>query len=176
MSHTSEENHRSRASQFSTETHVNGASHPKQETHPIEASHASEVNHMRGASHRKAENQLKVASHPEIETQSGQASHVKIENHLVEASHAHKENHFRIAGFDFLLDILQDGKYHTFEDIFARQTQLNENQLEALLAFLDQYSLAKRLRKTWSMRTRMIKLQPEMVNFLRRLKELEACK
>jgi DNA-binding IclR family transcriptional regulator len=78
--------------------------------------------------------------------------------------------------FDFVLDTLADSKYHTFEDIFSRQTKLNENQLEYVLAFLDRYGFIRRLRKTWSMRTRMVKLQPEMTNFLNRLKELETCK
>jgi hypothetical protein len=78
--------------------------------------------------------------------------------------------------FDIVLDTLADGKYHTFEDIVSRQTKFNENQIEAILAFLERFSLVKRLRRTWSMRTRKVMLLPEMLNFLRQLKELEACK
>jgi hypothetical protein len=77
---------------------------------------------------------------------------------------------------DIVIDSLADGKYHTFEDIVSRQTKFNENQIEAILAFLERFSLVKRLRRTWSMRTRKVMLLPEMLNFLRQLKELEAAK
>jgi len=86
----------------------------------------------------------------------------------VQASH--------VCGFDFILDLLNDGKYHTFEDIFSRQTMLNETQLEGVLIFLSKFGFVKRLRHSWTTRTWKVVLQPEVVNFLRELKELEACK
>lgn len=80
------------------------------------------------------------------------------------------------SGFDIVLDLLSDGKYHSFDDIMNRQTMLNENQLEAILAFFEDHEFVRRLRKGWSTRTRKVMLTPAMLMFLERLKELEVCK
>ena len=78
------------------------------------------------------------------------------------------------AVFDEVLDVLSDGKFHAFEDIqFKAARNLNETQVEAVLSFLERYGFVKRQRRTWSVRTREAKLQPEMLNFLKRIKELE---
>jgi len=76
--------------------------------------------------------------------------------------------------FDEVLETLYDGEYHTFEDIQLKAARnLNETQVEAVVSFLEHYGFVKRQRKPWSTRTNKAKLTPEMLNFLRRIKELE---
>lgn len=76
--------------------------------------------------------------------------------------------------FDDIIEACQDGKYHDIEEIQSRVAgNLNENQLEATLGALDRAGFIKRQRRTWSTRTRQVKLTPEMLNFLKRIKELE---
>jgi hypothetical protein len=79
-----------------------------------------------------------------------------------------------VSVFDDILEILKDGHYHKFEDILAKTKNLNENQLEFILSFLQEYNFIKRQRKTWSTRTRQAKLNPVLENFLKRLIELES--
>jgi uncharacterized protein YfbU (UPF0304 family) len=74
--------------------------------------------------------------------------------------------------FDEILDIIKDGDWHNFEELSAKATQLNENQLEFILSFMQQYDFIKRERKRWSLCTRRVKLNPMMVTFLERLGEL----
>lgn len=74
--------------------------------------------------------------------------------------------------FDEILDVLSDGGYHTIEDIDSK-THLNMNQIEFALSFLEQYGFIRRLHPRWSTRTRKAILTNEMLNFLKRLKELE---
>lgn len=78
-----------------------------------------------------------------------------------------------VSVFDDVLEVLKDGKYHSFEELWEKVKTLNENQLELILGFLLEYDLIKRQRKTWSLRTRQAKLNPILENFLKRLAELE---
>jgi len=75
--------------------------------------------------------------------------------------------------FDEVFSVLSDGKYHSFEEISPKIRHLNQNQLEAVLSFLNRYSLITRKRRVWSTRTQGAKLTPEIFNFLNRVKELE---
>jgi hypothetical protein len=76
--------------------------------------------------------------------------------------------------FDDVLEILKDGHFHTFEEILAKLKMLNENQLEFIFGFLQEYNFIRRQRRTWSLKTRGVKLTPVLENFLKRLMELDS--
>jgi len=76
------------------------------------------------------------------------------------------------AVFDDILDALSSGEYVTFDTIRLK-SRLNEEQVEAVLSFLEYYGFVRRQRKMWSTRTQRAKLTPGMLNFLRYIKELE---
>jgi hypothetical protein len=76
--------------------------------------------------------------------------------------------------FDDVLDILKDGHFHTFEEISSKLKTLNENQLELIFGFLQEYSFIRRQRRTWSLKTRGVKLAPVLENFLKRFRELDS--
>jgi DNA-binding IclR family transcriptional regulator len=73
--------------------------------------------------------------------------------------------------FDNILDTLADGEFHSFSDI-KLHTDLNENQVEAVLGFLQEYGLVKCLRELGTLtRLRKVKLTTTMLMFLQRLKQ-----
>jgi len=74
-----------------------------------------------------------------------------------------------------IIDVLADGKYHTFTDIITelRQNGINENQAEAALDFLAQAGFVKLLRRRWIRRPWKAQLTTQMLIFLKRLDELE---
>jgi len=75
--------------------------------------------------------------------------------------------------FDDILDTLSDGKYHNFDELTMFSSSHNEDQIELIMKFLESYGFIRRQRKVWSTRTNKVRLEPSMLNFLRRLKELE---
>jgi len=77
------------------------------------------------------------------------------------------------AAVDDVLDVLREGKWHTIEDIETKCRDLNENQVELILSFLEQAGFVERRRKRWSLKSRMARLTPRMLGFLQRLEELK---
>jgi len=76
--------------------------------------------------------------------------------------------------FDDVLDTLSDGEYHKFGQIrFATARNLNGTQLELVLVTLSTAGFIKRLRIPRSIRTWKAKLEPQTLDFLKRIKELE---
>lgn len=76
--------------------------------------------------------------------------------------------------FDDILEILKDGHFQTFEEVLDKIKTVNENQLECIIMFLDEYGLVKRIRKPWSNRTRIVRLSMPMQNFFKRFNELDS--
>lgn len=78
---------------------------------------------------------------------------------------------------DDILETLADGKYHTFEQISFGCRHLNNNQVEAILSFLDGYGFIIRRRQPGTLtKTRVAKLDPAFRTFLQRVQELENTK
>jgi len=74
--------------------------------------------------------------------------------------------------FDDILDALKDGEYHDFTTIHWK-SRLNSDQVEAALCFLAKYGFVSRQRRPHSLHTKRAKLTPTMLEFLKRIKELE---
>ena len=83
--------------------------------------------------------------------------------------------------FDDIVDALSDGKYHTFEDIqltlkYAQPKathNLDETQIELVLSILSTAGFIRRLHKPYSSRTWKARLEPQMLDFLKRIKDRE---
>lgn len=78
-----------------------------------------------------------------------------------------RERERRLPQIDEILDILKNGKWHDIKEI-SDKTQLQKLKVELLTTFLAEYDLIE-LHKT----EHKTRLAPPLLNFLRKIQDLE---
>lgn len=70
--------------------------------------------------------------------------------------------------FDPILNVLGDGKWHSFDEVCVKVDTLNNKQVRLILDFFEIYGSVE-----WSSGTCTFRLAPMMVRFLEQIKKLE---